>query len=329
MLKRKLAKFKWKLTDLRSRIFRNQVPKHAGYVQHALRDYQVYPKGGNLSQEFFTQPSERYPKIIDKTTPITSIGSCFAVEIRHHLKDAEFNFINTQNSWSGSDEWGRVYTTKNLLQIFQYTFAEFLPNLRITQSSRGYYDPYREGRFFSTEEAAEEELLKHRQDSRQALTECRVLIVTPGQNEAWIDQTDGLAWVHRPPVEIRKALGEERFAIKQFSLEENIDYLNGSLELLWVNNPETMVVFTLSPVPSDATFYDTNVAVRSIENKAILLLAIKTVVAQHPDRAYYFPSFEMTMLSHNVNLQLDNRHVRPNVVERIMATFDQRFVSGD
>jgi len=329
MLKHKLVKFKWKLADLRSRVFRNQVPKHMGNVQHGLRDYQVYPNGGNLSQDFFTLPNDRLPKLINKSTPITSIGSCFAVEIRHHLKNAKFNFISTQESWSGSAEWGRVYTTKNLLQIFQYTFTEFLPSLRIVQSSRGYFDPYREGGFFETEEAAEKDLLQHYEDSKKAFTECKVLIVTPGQNEAWIDQTDGLAWVHRPPAETRANLDEDRFFVKQFSLDENIEYLDASLDLLWTVNPDTKVIFTLSPVPSDATFYDTNVAVRSFENKAILLLAIKKVVAKHPERAFYFPSFEMTMLSHNVNLQLDNRHVRPNVVDVIMASFDQRFVVGD
>ena len=151
MLKRKLAKFKWMLTDLRSRIFRNQVAKHVGYTHHELRDYQVYPKGGNLSQDFFMLPNDRFPKLIEKGTPITSIGSCFAVEIRHHLRNAKFNFINTKESGAGSDEWGRVYTTKNLLQIFQYTFTEFLPSLRIVQSDLGYFDPYREGGFFETE----------------------------------------------------------------------------------------------------------------------------------------------------------------------------------
>ena len=59
MLKRKLARFKWTLTDFRSRIFRNQVPKHEGNAQHDLQEYQVYPKGGNLSREFFTASRAR------------------------------------------------------------------------------------------------------------------------------------------------------------------------------------------------------------------------------------------------------------------------------
>ena len=328
MLRRRLTKFKWTLADFRSRFFRNRVPPHRGYDQHDLRGYQVYPKGGNLSLDFFTEPIEQYSKIIDKTTPITSIGSCFAVEIRHHLRDAKFNFINSRESSAGSAEWGRVYTTKNLLQIFQYSFTEFLPEVRICHSPKGYFDPYREGPFYPSEEAAEKALLEHHEESRQALNACKVLIVTPGQNEAWVDRSDGLAWVHKPPPEAFDAYGEHRFCVKRFSLAENIENLSASLSLLWANNPEAQVIFTVSPVPSDATFYDTNVVVRSFENKAILLLAVKEVISENPGRAHYFPSFEMSMLSHNWNLQLDNRHVRPKVVEEIMACFDRRFVAG-
>lgn len=328
MLKRRLAKFKWTLTDFRSRFFRDRVPPHQGRDRHGLRDYQVYPEGGNLSLDFFTQPTERFSKIIDKTTPITSIGSCFAVEIRHHLRNAKFNFISTKESWAGSAEWGRVYTTKNLLQIFQYSFTEFLPEVRICHSQKGYFDPYREGPFYPSAEAAAKGLLEHYEESRRALTACKVLIVTPGQNEAWIDQRDGLAWAHKPPPEAFATYGEHRFCVKRFSMAENIEYLCASLNLLWANNPEVQVIFTVSPVPSDATFYDTNVVVRSFENKAILLLAVKEVISQNPGRSHYFPSFEMSILSNNVNLQLDNRHLRPKVVEGIMACFDRRFVAG-
>jgi len=329
MLKRRLGKLKWRALELRSQLFRNHVPPHHGLEEHGLSGYQIYPNGGNLTLDFFTQPSEQYPKIIDKTTPITSIGSCFAVEIRHHLQDAKFNFISTKDSWAGSADWGRVYTTKNLLQIFQYSFTEFLPDIRVCRSPKGYFDPYREGPYYPSEDQAEKGLLEHYEESRQALTACKVLIVTPGQNEAWTDQSDNLAWAHKPPPEFFDTYGENRFCIKRFSLAENIENLRASLSLLWANNPDAQVIFTVSPVPSDATFHDTNVAVRSFENKAILLLAVKEVISQNPGRAHYFPSFEMSILSHNWNLQLDNRHVRPKVVEGIMDCFDRRFLSGD
>jgi hypothetical protein len=311
---------------LKGQLFRKQVPPHHGYPEHGLDGYQIYPNGGNLSLDFFTQPPEQYPKLIDRTTPITSVGSCFAVEIRNHLRDAKFNFISTRESWAGSAEWGRVDTTKNLLQIFQYSFTDFVPEIRISHTPKGYFDPYRDGPMYSTEEAAERGLLEHYGESRQAFEACKVLIITPGQNEAWINKSDGLAWYRKPPPETFATYGEDRFCVKRFTLPENVENLTAVLELLWANNPEAQVIFTVSPVPSWATFYDTNVAVRSFENKAILLLAVKEVLSQYPGRAHYFPSFEMATLSHNWNLQLDNRHVRPKVVEGIMDCFDQRFL---
>lgn len=329
MLTRRLRKLKWRLVDLKGQLFRNRVPPHEGIERLGLRDYQVYPKGGNLSLDFITQPQEQYPKLIDRTTPITSVGSCFAVEIRGHLRDAKFNFISTRESWAGSAEWGRVDTTKNLLQILQYSFTEFVPDIRFCQTAKGYFDPYREGPVYLSEAEAEEGLLEHYEESRRAFSECKVLIMTPGQNEAWINKSDGLAWAHKPPSEAFAAYGEDCFQLKRFSLSENIENLSGALQLLWANNPDAQVIFTVSPVPSDSTFHDTNVAVRSFENKAILLLAVKEVISQHPGRAFYFPSFEMAMLSHNVNLEFDNRHVRRNVVGDIMARFDEVFVEDN
>ena len=329
MLKRRLGKLKWALTELKGQLFRNRVPPHQGMEAHGLHSYQIYPQGGNLTPDFLTQPTKQYPKLIDRDTPITSIGSCFAVEIRGHLRDAKFNFISTKESWAGSAEWGRVDTTKNLLQIFEYSFTEYLPEIRFCQTAKGYMDPYREGSFYPSEEAAEKNLLEHYEESRQAFTSCKVMIMTPGQNEAWINKSDGLAWAHKPPPEAFATYGEDHFYVKRFSLAENVENLSRALQLLWANNPDAQVIFTVSPIPSWATFYDDNVAVRSFENKAILLLAVKEVISQNPGRTFYFPSFEMAMLSHNWNLRLDNRHLRPKVVDGIMACFDRRFVAGD
>jgi hypothetical protein len=296
-------------------------------ARHGLEPYQVYPQGGNLNFSFLTSPIDRYPKIISAETPIASIGSCFAVEIKKYFDGQCFNFIKTEDSWAGSADWGRVYTIKNLQQIFQYTFGDFFPEIRSARTDKGIFDPYREGRFFSTQQEADQAIAQHRIESRAALSACKVLIMTPGQNEAWINRCDGLAWAHQPPPEVRSAYGPDTFYVKQFSLSENIEYLNQALNLLWEYNADSKVILTLSPVPSWATFTDVNVVSRSFENKAILLLAIKEVVEQHPGKAYYYPSFEMAMLSHNANLQIDNRHVKAVLVEKIMACFSDCFVS--
>lgn len=326
-IKSKLRRIKWSLLHAKTQLFRNQVAPHQGVPEQGLRPYQMYPHGGNLSPSFITSPNERYPKVIERSTPIASMGSCFAVEIKQYLESGGYNYIDTEGSWAGSADWGRVYTTKNMLQIFQYTFAEFLPEISFCHTAKGVFDPYREGRFYPTEEEAHQATLRHREQSRVALTSCEILVLTPGQNEAWVNKSDGSAWAHKPPTEAITSHGNDYFDNKQFSLKENIDNINGSLNFLWDNNPNAKVIFTLSPVPSNATFYDINVAERSLENKAILLLAIKDVVASNPEQTFYFPSFEIAMLSHNSNLLFDNRHVRPQIVNKIMTCFDKCFLA--
>lgn len=97
MFKHRLRKLKWGFVHLKSQLLRNRVPPHKGLQRHGLQGYQVYPKGGNLSADFFTQPVEQYRKIIDRTTPIASVGSCFAVEIR-----ATFETPNLTSSAPGN-----------------------------------------------------------------------------------------------------------------------------------------------------------------------------------------------------------------------------------
>jgi len=254
------------------------------------------------------------------------MGSCFALEIRARLLDRNYNFVSTEPSEAGSAKWGRVYTTKNMLQIFQYTLSEFEPEIRFAPSNKGVIDPYREGFLFRDESEAETAISEHIVNSRAALTNCDVLILTIGQNETWVNLSDGTAWAHKPPPEVVESHGKEQFVLKQFSLYENIENLSEILRLFWENNPSAKVIFTVSPVPSYATFYNMNVAVRSFENKAVLLLAVKDVVCKHSEQCFYFPSFEMAILSNNPSMQLDNRHVRPRVVEKIMDRFDDSFM---
>ena len=310
-LRRALRRIRWALDDSWSRVGRLMVPPHMGSAQHGLQPYQVYPAGRHFTATFLTEPADRFPKLIDK----------------RYLREAQFDFVSTRESWAGSAEWGRVDTTKNMLQIFQLTFGRLRPDIRFCRTAQGVFDPYREGVWYAAEAAAEEGIARDYEESRAALTTCDVLIVTPGQNEAWLDTQSGLVWARKPAQDVLAQYGDGRFYVKRFSVAENVEYLTGLLALVWEHNPEAKVIFTVSPVPSSATFADVNVGIRSFENKAILLLAVKEAVARNPGRAFYFPSFEMAMLPRNGNLRLDNRHVRPTVIDDIMAAFERCFVA--
>src|SRR5438445_402326 len=83
-------------------------------------------------------------------------------------------------------------------------------------------DPLRDSAIgdFRTREEAESAIRRHRVASRKAFAEARVLIITLGQNEAWIDRRSGLAWARRPPQEILDR-DLERFEVRAFSFEED------------------------------------------------------------------------------------------------------------
>ena len=56
----------------------------------------VHPK--HPSSRFDTLPYAQKHPLIDKTTPIGSAGSCFAIEIAHVLQEREFNYIITERA---------------------------------------------------------------------------------------------------------------------------------------------------------------------------------------------------------------------------------------
>ena len=80
-----------------------------------------YPKLDQLTPEFLDLSP--YPNLkIDQTTPIASIGSCFAREIRQWLITHDFNFLQTAKgigTGAGSARYDRVYSTFSIRQEFE------------------------------------------------------------------------------------------------------------------------------------------------------------------------------------------------------------------
>ena len=65
---------------------------------------------------------------IKRTTPIASMGSCFAREIKRRLIQRDYNYITEEThhpaSIHASAAWERVYSTFCMRQIFEYTFEK-------------------------------------------------------------------------------------------------------------------------------------------------------------------------------------------------------------
>lgn len=286
--------------------------------------------------------AQRIP-IIDKTTAISSAGSCFAVEIAYALQSEGFNYVVKEPNlcpkgtyWfkdhelrpfpTSSAAWGIHFNTPSFLQLVEKAFGYRRPAkiLWTNRSSNGqivYCDPFREELEFPSPEAFEENYDCHLQAVRSVFLESEVLIITLGLNEVWYFRPDGSVF-SRSPWRTAPSLVEHC----TLTVQQNVDMLQRMLEILRQHNPKLKLIVTLSPVPLHATFLgdSKHVVEANCHSKAILRVAAEEFT-QRNEEVYYFPSYELITSCLESPWDEDQRHVAPSAVARVMEMFHAMF----
>lgn len=290
-----------------------------------LEPWRLYPAGGQLGTDFLARPRPQGLRI-DRSTPIASIGSCFAREIKNWLKANGFNYIETAQgpcSEDGSARYDRVYNTFTLRQEFERAFGAFEPQERFWEfednGKKRLLDPHRKNVAWDDHDEMQRELAEHRDNVRRAFSTCGLLIVTVGQSEIWYNKIDGSVYPLVPPVQVYDAA---KHGFRLASYEENLANLDRVQQLFQDNNPNGHMLITVSPVPLRATFRQENAIVANSASKAILRAAVDAFVARHPQRVTYFPAYEIVTCIERDVFDEDNRHVKVEVVDRIMRMFE-------
>jgi hypothetical protein len=304
--------------------FKRRVPgQQTGIPKYNIGPTQVYPNGTNFIPTLKTATKEKLFGVeLTSTTPVASIGTCFAEKFAYFMKEQGYHYITTEkDALAASANWGRVYTIPNLLQIVRYSMDKLYP-LVVEECSKGWFDPLRESHvpFFKTRKEAEDSILAHRAASHKALTTCQVLIITLGQNEAWMDSSNDQVWAKMPPQEILASRRSD-FSVTEFSFEKNLVALKEVIHLLMSMNPNIKILFTVSPVSPHAIFTDKDIISQSFANKCILRAVVNEAIALNSERLFYFPSFEMVLCNNPYNYCADNRHVKRATVDRIFSLF--------
>ncbi len=269
----------------------------------------------------------------DESTPITSMGSCFAREIKNVLLRRGFNYVNEEQGHPASKHagaaWERTYNTFSMRQIFEYTFADFSPTVRWWRSpvSGKVQDPYRRIITYDSLLDAEEDFRRHVECSRRALTKAQVVIITLGLTEIWESVSDGsvICLPSGPYVNEGGDMSDYRFRVSRF--EENLANLERIYSLLSHYNPDVELIVTVSPVHLWATFReDLDVISASCNSKSTLRAVADEFVVRHK-KAHYFPAYEMAtiyrpMMGQSIFTQgRENFHVNQEVVDFIMNQF--------
>ena len=298
---------------------------HTGESKYDLKNTQVYPHGINFIPVLEEALKKQFSKfMISYEMPVASIGSCFAEEFAFYMKRERFNYLSVEgNKLAASANWGRVYTVPNLLQIVDYSMDSDYP-IWVEKSSNGWFDPLREASatpFYSGQIEACDAINNHRLASAGVFRDCNVLIITLGQNEAWIDTEKNYVWARIPPRKLIKN-NPDRFYVKEFTHEENFDCLEETVKKIMQYNPDIRIIFTISPVASYACFSDENVISRSFYNKCVLRAVVQKLIDKNKN-IFYFPSFEMVLCNNPYSFKSDNRHVKYHQVQAIFSLFSK------
>ncbi len=301
---------------------------------HSFKSWQVWPGSYDNPPPDGNYPFPEHPGLhITPDTPIASIGSCFAREIRKVLLEEGYAYITEEThhpaSVHASAAWERTYNTFSMRQILEYTFDSFAPDIRwwVAPVSGKVQDPYRRIILYDSIKEAEADFSKHRTHSRRALQKADVLIITLGLTEIWEDRIDGsvICLPSGPYPKEGGDMGRYRFRVSRYS--ENLENLERIHQLMLKNNPECNLLVTVSPVHLWATFReDLDVISASCNSKSTLRAAADDFVARH-DNVHYFPAFEMaTIYSMMMGRSYfadgkENFHVNKETVRFIMSHF--------
>ena len=309
---------------------------------HRFQHWQVWPgsfENPPVDGHFPAPESGRFD--ITRKTPIASMGSCFAREIKRRLVQKGYNYIVEETdhpaTLHASAAWERVYSTHCMRQIFEYTFEQWQPDLRwwTAPESKVVQDPYRRVILYEDLEKAENDFARHKRHSRRALETAEVLILTLGLTEIWQDTIDGsvISLPAGPYVKEAGDMSRYRFRVSRYA--ENLENLEGIHSIMAAHNPKCKIIVTVSPVNLWATFrQDADVISASCNSKATLRAAADEFTVRH-ENVYYFPAFEMATIYQPLSGQTyfsegrQNYHINKPTVKFIMKHFFQFFTTGE
>ncbi len=293
---------------------------------------------------FQLDPLTESPFRISATDKVATAGSCFAQHIARKLKDARFNYYVTERAPQSlssrvtahrnyevfSARYGNIYTSGQLLQLFDRAYGTFIPSLHHwTRGDGRYVDPFRpqiEADGFDSAEAVEADRATHLSHVRDLLETLDVFVFTLGLTEGWRHSKDGAALPIAPGV----AGGEWDSSQYKFVNETVIDVIRDMtsfIDRMRNVNPSARVILTVSPVPLIATYENRHILVSTTYSKSVLRVAAEEI-SKARSNVVYFPSYEIVISNAHRYFEDDLRSVNDLGVEHVMRTFFRDFVDG-
>jgi hypothetical protein len=247
---------------------------------------------------------------IGKEDRVATAGSCFAQHVARHLAASGFNYLVTETAHPMVPEevaraagyglftarYGNIYTTLQLVQLFDRAYGHFAPveDIWMAADGKGVIDPFRpaiQPGGFASEDEMRADRAQHLVRVREAFETLDVLVFTLGLTEAWVSTIDGAAFPLCPGV-AGGTFDPGRHAFRNLRTSEVRDQLGQFVARLRSVNPRARVVLTVSPVPLVATASGNHVLAATTYSKSVLRAAAQEAAEDLAD-VWYFPSYEI------------------------------------
>lgn len=250
------------------------------------------------------------PMPIGLTDRIATAGSCFAQHIGRNLVERGANFLDAEPAPPAlfssvaearrfgygvySCRYGNVYTSRQLIQLFDEAYGRRSPKTVVWPSDGRYFDALRPSVDPVGQGSADDVLAlrqKHLARVREMFGSLDVFVFTMGLTEGWIAKDDRTMYPAAPGT-VCGSFDPAAYAFHNLSFPE----IWADMEAFWTGlrkvNPKARMLLTVSPVPLTATASGDHVLAASTYSKSVLR-AVAGELARAHEGIHYFPSYEI------------------------------------
>jgi hypothetical protein len=259
-------------------------------------------------------------RLIDGSTKVATIGSCFAHELA--------KVMGTVDIAGGMHPGGLFYSTATIRQELERVCGGWPERQSepLWSVGDGFVDPFRD---YDTTYPDEATLRAGRAEMDVAadalFRDAKVVVVTLGLIETWRSPVTGNTFRQIPHPTVFPTLGA---IFHRLTVAEMLDDLE-RIRAIVRDRIGADLVITTSPVPLHTTFTPLDVRMANVESKSRIRAAVSEFVDRHPD-VRYFSSYEMVVTAERQSdyFRDDGRHVHRHAVRYIVSRFLEQYADS-
>jgi hypothetical protein len=250
-----------------------------------------------------------HPIEISPLTRIATGGSCFAQHLGAHLIRRGANVLDMEpmpeffvsreeaRRWGFgvySCRYGNIYTSRQLLQLFDEAHKDRSPTEIIWEREGRFYDALRPSVDPVGHDSPETILglrSRHLAAVREMFASLDLFVFTMGLTECWVSKADGTVYPSAPG-SIAGRHDVSRYELKNLRYTEVVADMKEFWRKLKAVNPGARLLLTVSPVAMSATATREHVLVANMQSKSTLR-AVAGDLADEDEDVSYFPSYEL------------------------------------